>query len=554
MFRPLSFVRSFLGDDRATAAVAEDRRLQQALDAPTLDPRFVRELHDGERAPGRSIVIGNPVEAPEYSVRLPLREVAGSGHGIILGATNSGKTYASIAIARGVLEANAAAPDAIGLAVLDHKGDQAELTRAAIADLLDRLPRAQARALLDRVVVLNPFSEDALVPMQVLEPEPGLAPEIQAYDTTTVINRVGGELGVQQEQYVYNACLLGVVNGLSLPELLRLSYDPPALAACAARCPHADVRAFFANERRLSATSLQGVQARLSRLLRLPSARLALGARGNVSFHDLLASKILIIDVGSPPAGCEDIARFWAGLYTLRLVRGIFARTVAEARRPVACFIDEWQEGLLAGGDIAEHYERVLQMARSRGVSFWLASQSFAGASRVSATLPRVVQTNTKVQLWFASSAEDARMMTALPVTGRKPRPPSEPWEERRGSPFLSADAEREALRDSLTTLPARTFLYWNRNRPYRAQFVRTTDLRLPDVDALRPRLKERLRVGVLARPIPELAREVETRPPADAPAEPEAVRDLFRPRAPAVAAAPAAVLRGPTRQPRRGR
>ena len=368
------------------------------------------------------------------------------------------------------------------------------------------------------MVVLNPFSEDALVPMQVLEPEPGLAPEIQAYDATTVINRVGGELGVQQEQYVYYACLMGVTCGASLPEILRLSYDPAALSACAARSPSAEVRAFFANERRLSATSLQGVQARLSRLLRLPSARLALGARGNVSFHDLLASKILLIDVGSPPAGCEDIARFWAGLYTFRLVRGIFARTVAEARRPVACFIDEWQEGLLAGGDIAEHYERVLQMARSRGVSFWLASQSFAGAARVSATLPRVVQTNTKVQLWFASSAEDARMMTALPVTGRRPRPPSEPWEERRGSPFLTTEAEREALREQLTTLSARQFLYWNRNRPYRAQFVRTTVLRLPDVDALHPRLRERLRVGVLAKPIQELEREIGEAPGARLP------------------------------------
>lgn len=550
MFRPLSFVRGLLGDDRATAFAAEERRLKRSLDAPTLDPRFVRELRDGERAPGSSIVIGNPVEAPDHSVRLPLREVAGSGHGVILGATNSGKTYAATAIARGVLAANAADPDSVGLMVLDHKGDQAELARAAIAELVDRLPRAEARALIDRVVVLNPFSEDALVPMQVLEREPGVAPEIQAFDATTVINRVGGELGVQQEQFVYFACLLGVTCGLSLPEILRLTYDPAALSACAVRSPSEEVRVFFANERRLSATSLQGVQARLSRLLRLPSARLALGARGNVSFHELLASRILIIDVGSPPAGCEDIARFWAGLYTLRLARGIFARSVAEARRPVACFIDEWQEGLLAGGDIAEHYERVLQMARSRGVSFWLTSQSFAGAARVSATLPRVVQTNTKVQLWFASSAEDARMMTALPVTGRRPRPPSEPWEERRGSPFLTLEAEREELREQLTTLPARTFLYWNRNRQYRAQFVRTTDLRLPSVDELRPRLAHRLRVGSLARPIPELEREVAA-PRATEVASPEA-RDQFRPRPTPPEAGPA--LAGPTRQPRRRR
>ncbi len=549
MLRSLSFLRRLLGDDRDAAFAAEEGRLRRSLDTPSLDPRFMNELRRDVRSQGPSVLLGNPIEAPELAVRLPLSEIAGSGHGVVLGATNSGKTYACLAIARGVLAANAADPSSIGLVVLDHKGDMAELTRAAIAELVDRLPPDEARGLIDRVVVLNPFSEHALVPMQVLQPEAGLAPEIQAYDATTVINRVGGELGVQQEQYVYHACLMGVTCGVSLPEIQRLSHDPAALASCAARSSSAEVRAFFANERRLSATSLQGVQARLSRLLRLPSARLALGARGNVSFHDLLASRILIIDVGSPPAGCEDIARFWAGLYTLRLVRGIFARTVAEARRPVACFIDEWQEGLLAGGDIAEHYERVLQMARSRGVGFWLSSQSFAGAARVSATLPRVVQTNTRIQLWFAASPEDARMMSALPVTGRRPRPPAEPWEERRGSPFMTPESERELLREQLTTLPARTFLYWNRNRPYRAQFVRTTPLRLPDLDALRPRLRQRLRDGALARPIPELAREVDAPAPAHPTGEPN--QGVFRRRTPPTE--PPA-LRGPSRQPRRGR
>lgn len=145
MLGALAFLRNLLGDDRATAFAAEERRLRRSLDAPTLDPRFIRELQEGERRPGSSIVIGNPVEAPNLSVRLPLSEVAGSGHGLLLGATNAGKTYASIAIARGVLEANVRDPDSIGLMVLDHKGDQAELMRAAIAELINSSTGSRVR-------------------------------------------------------------------------------------------------------------------------------------------------------------------------------------------------------------------------------------------------------------------------------------------------------------------------------------------------------------------------------------------------------------------------
>lgn len=555
----LSFLRKLLGsDDRLAAFEAEQRRLESAARGPSLDPRFVHEMSVRAGRGGRSALLGTALDDPRVEVRLPMREVAGAGHALVLGATNSGKTYATAGIAGEVLRVAARDPGAMGLAVVDHKGDLVELVRGLVARAVDELPPRLARELVDRVVVIDPFSPRALAPMQILQPERGLDPEVQAYEATTVIGRMGGELGVQQEQFVYLLCLLGVTCGLTLPELHALTFDPLALAGAASRSPDASVRAFFAGDRRLTSTSLSGVQARLQRILRLPSARLSLGARGNVSFHELLASKIVLVDVGSPPAGCEDIGRFWAGLLTLKLVRGIFARSVAEAARPVAVFIDEWAEGLAAGGDIAEHYERVLQLARSRGVSLWLASQSLAVAARVSPSLPRVVATNTRVQMWFTTSPEDARQMDALPVTGRLLRDAPEPWEERSRSPYLSASEEREGLRERLTRLPQRTYLLLNRGRPYPAQFVRSTALTVPRSDEIDRELEARLRDGSLARPIAALQREVEARQPPGAPAgaprvtprpEDAPTRPLMVPRGTAPAG-PA--LAGRSRQPRR--
>jgi hypothetical protein len=39
-----------------------------------------------------------------------------------------------------------------------------------------------------------------------------------------------------------------------------------------------------------------------------------LGARGCVDFRLLLRDKIVLANLGSPPLGCEDIARWWGGL------------------------------------------------------------------------------------------------------------------------------------------------------------------------------------------------------------------------------------------------
>lgn len=519
-------LRSLIGlDDRATAFRAEEAALARATTIPRVDPGFAREMSGFARRPGDSIVLGTSVGDDGLTVRAPLRELAGLGHALVLGTTGAGKTRVVAGIAARMLQRIARAPRSLGLCVLDHKGDLVSLVRALLGDLVDMLPPREAERLLDMFVVVDPFSTEALVPLQILSPEPGSAPEVQAYEITSLLNRLGGaELGVRQDAFLFHAVLLGITRGVSLPELAGLLRDPAALASAAESSASPEVHAFFRGGPRVAASSLDGVSARLSRLLRLPSARLMLGARGTVSFHRLLGEKIPLFDVGSPPLGCEDLGRFWAGLFTLKLTRAIFERTPDEAARPVAMFIDEWQEGLAASGDMADHYERVLAMARSRGVSLWLISQSLAGAQKVSSTLPAVVQTNTTRQLLFKASAEDAARLGMLPVTGRRLRPAPLPWEERPRSPFLSAAEERELLVREVVSLPQRVFLYWNRDRSYRAELVRAGEVEVRGQVLRSATVARRLRVGSMAVPMAELEAqgvtetEVTFRPRRDTP------------------------------------
>lgn len=534
----LAYWRTLLGrNDARTAYSAEARVVRQAATPRGLDPRFCAEMARLAAAPDDTVLVGTTHEPPPTPVRAPIRELVGGGHLLVLGGTGTGKTRTLAGLARSYLRRFARNPRRFGVWVIDHKSELVALVRAILRDLVDELPPVEARRLLDALVVIDPFSTEALVPLQVLAPEPGVAPEVLAFEVMSLINRMGGaELGVRQEQFLYYLLLLGVLTGRSLPEVARLLDVPELFAGAVAACPSDDVRAFLGAGTRLTGQSLDGVRARLNAVLRLPAARLMMGAKGAVSFHELLATKIVLIDVGSAPRGCQDLARFWAGFMTTRFVNAIFERTPEEAQRPVAVLVDEWQEGLGAGSEVADDYERVLSMARSRGVSLHLISQSLDGAAKVSARLPKIVATNTNVQLLFRASIEDARAMAhLLPVTGTCRRPAGAPWEERARSPFLSLAEERERLVEAVPSLPNRTFYYWNRLRPYRAVLVRAPEVTVRDRAGEDDLLALRVRCGTLAVPVAEL--EARANPPDES----------FRPLAPA---APPPLAR-PTRRPR---
>ena len=507
-------------DDRRAGYDREQAAFKAALGGPALDARFTAEMARRAARPGDCVRLGVAASAPELPVYLSFADVVGTGHALVLGGSGGGKTRLVAAIAMSVLDRVIDDPTSCGAAFVDHKSDFVPLVHRLLADRLLREPEVRLERFLSRVVTVNPFSPSALVPMNVLVPEAGVPAEVQAYDVTSLIDRIGGaDLGVRQDTFLYHLVLLGIVGGgIGLPELAGLLNDAPALARLARVSPSLEVQQFFSGAVRIGAQSLEGVRARLHRLLRLPSSRLMLGAKSCVSFRELLGAHTLFVDVGSAPLGVEDIGRFWAGLVTIKIARAIFARSTEDATRPVSLFVDEWQEGLAAGGGIADDYERVLAMARSRGVSAWLVSQSLAGAAKVSATLPKVVATNTNVQLLFRASQDDARAMRhLLPVTGRRRRAQPLPWEEAHGSPFLSRSDELEMLVEDVSSMRARHAYLWQRGAPYRAQLVRSRDVDVVGAGGRHEALRRRLEQGALARSIADLEAEATgATPPGD--------------------------------------
>jgi len=503
----LARFRRLFGNDQKIARRAEVKRVREATHVPGVDPHFEAEALTPA---GASIIaLGQAVRRTDLPVRLDLDALLGRGHGLVLGATNTGKTYLLLLVLAAALRRLAFAPDELGVWVIEHKSELVPLVREVIAGLVAELPALEAQVLLDRLVVIDPFASDALVPFNLLRPDDGVPAELHAWEVASLVNRVGGsEMGTRQDAFLFHAILLAISapKPLTLVELAMLMDDPVAFLAQAESSPSERVRSFFRGGLKVSGSSLDGVRARVTRLLRLPSMRLQLGSKAGLSFPELLAEKIVLVDLGSPPQGCEDIARFWSGLVNAKVARAVFARTHTDAKRPVLVVVDEWAEGLQGEGDVAGDYEKLLAMARSRGVSMVLAAQSLAGAAKVSSTLPRVVATNCAWQWWFRASPDDARLLAhMLPVTGREPRPAGAPWEEAPRSPYLTPAEERDLRVQEVSRLPNRTCWYWDRERPYPAVLMRTSNVALPTPGFRSAELSARLRNGTLAKPIKEL-------------------------------------------------
>lgn len=511
----------------------EESALEGALASGTVDTRFRAEMLEAARDPHASLV-GFHAEDPSVELRLDLGLLVGQGHALCLGATASGKTRAVAISISAMLERFAHEPSAPRPWIVDYKGDLAELALAVAERIAASLAPEARERFLHALVVVNPFSTEALVPLQVLArlPDAEVDEETLAFDVATLFERlVGADLGVKQDAVVYHLILLGVSRRMSLPELPRLLNDPALLASMAAGSPHPQVRTFFGPSFRMQAASVSGLQARFTRITRLPSNRLMLSAPGCLDFRAMLRDKVVIANFGNPPLGGEEQARFFGNLFNLKTTRAIFDRPDEEADRKVLVVTDEWQEGLSGGREIADNYERVLAMSRSKGVGFLLVSQSLAGAAKISSSLPRVVATNTALQMLFRASIEDARAMThLLPATGRRLRSAPLPWEGRRESPFYSRAEELTQLVEEVATLPKRVFYYWNRDAPmpYRAQRIRTADMTIERPDFLPEVLARRVRVGSAAIPIRELEAYRAELEAADEPPEAEAA--LFGP------------------------
>ncbi len=489
------------GPDREHAHRIEDGVIARAVDG-TVSPELRRELASLERDPARAMRLGRFAEGALAGDDLLVNVRDGLAHQHVLGASGSGKSYFVLHELISLLRRGAVN----SLVVLDMKGELAELlVDQALPALAASLPAREADALLNRIVVVDPFSTTHPPPLNVLVRDPGLPLAIQARDVAECFEAATETTVSARMETILDWLLrLGIETGTSFLGVRRALQEPAVLDGLVRLAADQDtIRYFvlrFATEPKASKLALM---ARLDRFLALPMTQLALGAKGCLDFDRLLDDRITIVNLGRAPAGLQSVARFFAMVVLTRFVRAIFRRP-PQARGFASLLVaDEWQVALNTA--LAQEFEAILTLARSRGVHLWLANQQLAQLDRHGATLRSVLLGQVAVQAVFRLAHEDAQTLKRLfPITGTVRR---HTQQGHATSAFLTPAEELEARIAAAGRLPNREGYWFDRRKPWGAIPFRSATLTLPPSSALPAAFVARAQRGVITSTVADFAR-----------------------------------------------
>jgi DNA helicase HerA-like ATPase len=506
------FARLAVPHDRRRAAKREQARVARYVQelAPRDDRPRASDLlgPDGlplSRTTDSQFVLGTPADDERRLFVVNRREIVAS-HSITYGATGAGKTFLWLLILdqelrRTLRRTELGLPQETAIVVLEPKHDFAPSFLKLLAGRLAAASPAVAERVLAELTTFNPMGR-FVVPLPLLTPEPDVSPELHATALSGLIGRLSGSpFGPKQRPILDVVLLLFMLERLTLPEGVELLGNWERLRALARRSPSDIVRSFFEENARVPAGSLDGIRARLLRLVFAPNLRAMFSAREGLDFDELMRpGRITVLDVGGSQ-GDEDLTAFFSGLVLLKLGRAIRRRP--NGASPVIVVIDEFQRILHGEGDVAEQAATLLETTRSRGVALHLLTQSAASVSAISPRLVRAIHTNAAVEILGATD-NAAELAHLLPVTGRRPRPSGAPWETQPSSPWLSREEELRMLVERTQALPPRHFWVRPTRRSPRATLTKTLGFFIPDAhDA---RLVQRIERGCLGRDTKALA------------------------------------------------
>jgi hypothetical protein len=485
------------GSDRVAAMEEEVALLgTERTRANSLHDRLVLQFQCREND---AVTLGHALDG-DWPVRISRERLA--GHMGFWGPSGSGKSYLLALLLRHLLRSGVRR-----FVVADPKSETVELAKRAIVEFSHTLPPDEAEHLLDRVVILDLFAASTLPRLQVLAPEEGVDAEMQAYEIAGIITNEldNGGLGVRQEAILHKVIESLIRAGLPLTVLPAALETPELLDALAEKHSPPDFfRAVAARLRKESRDRILGLVSRADRLLRLGSVRLALGGSPDrIDFAKLLDDRITLINL-APPQGSTDIGRFMAGLVWIQITHAIRRRPNGSA--PTFVMVDEWPTLLAAGGaHLADTFEDLLRLARSKGVFLAVLSQDMTSVAKVSRSIADVVKNNLHMHFIFRAMDSNAWDF-ALPVTGTRPRPRGSPWEEQRFG-YLERGAELTLLRDGLERLADRHCYIVDRRTGLPGVLMKTADLVLKASPAEVRALEERAAKSDAVASIAELER-----------------------------------------------
>lgn len=490
-----------------------------------------RLLAEASRAREQRAVI-EALEADEVAFEKSMAQVARKPH-VTLGATQRGVSYrisvedlvslpSWVTAATGAgksrfcgsfmeqLIARIAAGEPLSLVEIDGKGEGADMTLRSVTRQAERLRGSERDRFLQRVRVLRFFDDRFLPTWNILAPQPGVAAPAQADAVADVLSEVVADatVGPRQRATLAGVLSLGVEFGVPFAALPWLLSAPQQVAALAAQSRFASVRLQLSRFEREPQGSIDGLLARISTILRIPSLKAVFSARDPLSFTaSFEPGTITVIDFGGAPFGALSAVRAVGSLAVAGLANAAFdPRRVVRSR----CLLVVDEPQVFATGVALEHFQRIMSLGRSFGAGGLMLVHQ--GPTQLAPTFLDLLSTNVTLRVIGRSSEADASAASEwLPITHAVSRPRA-PGARRGGeSRFLSDGEERRHRIGEIGHLPARHFLVADRRVATQPRIVQAQFYEPPRWDQLDPTIAERIRRGAIGVPRAELeARVVE--------------------------------------------
>lgn len=480
--------------ERATVRHLEDLREAPVRASRRNAEGLLRHLR-GEQ--GAKVCLGETTWGEP--VLVPLGELVHSC-GVMTGGMGSGKTMAACAILKAIVE-RLPRLESVGFGVLDAKGELFERALYLLAARLDELEGYDQQALLDRIVIIDFSSQQAVSPYNILARWPYTEEDFfvtSRQETLRELLPAGEKLSLRGATVLKNALALLSEFSLPLTYLDELLSSQPFQEKLVKRSRNPLPRSFFERHYRSeSRATIAALRARMESLFASEGVRLALSGSAAPDFRALQnEGKIVLINCAGSTI-TRGVRLLLQGLVLSDIRQSIFARP----NQPPVSFLwlaDEAQNLFLTPQQRNDLFD-LLTMSRSYGSYFLFLTQNLSTAIP-DARLLEQLYTNIRWTVTMRGTPNDNRYLrAALPVTGRRLRPESHPFRERT---MHSLEEERSLLLEEIANLPDRTGYLWLKALSPEAMKIRTETIDLPAgrefrsvVEMLReePRLGSRL-------------------------------------------------------------
>jgi hypothetical protein len=428
------------------------------------------KVHLGETTWGESVVI-------------PLGDFV-RACGISTGGMGSGKTMAACVVLDAMIK-QMPQLRAMSFGVLDAKGELFERAAFLLARRLEELEGRAREELLNRIVIIDFSSPQAVSPYNILSRWPYTERDFfvtSRLETLRELLPAGEKLSLRGANVLKNILALLSEFDLPLTYLNHVLESQTLRAKLLARSKNPELRFYFGRHfEQESKQTIGALRARMESLFASDGVRLALSGSAAPDFRRLQnEGKIVLVNYAGQSI-TRGVRLLLQGLVLSDIRQAIFSRP----NDPPVSYLwlaDEAQNFFLTRQQ-QENMADVLTMARSFGSFFCFLCQNLSTAIP-DARILETLHTNTRWSLTLRGTPKDAQFLrAALPVTGRRPRPEPHPFRERTN---YSPDEERSLLLEGIAHLPDRTGYLWLKTRCSEAIKIETQTIDLPEGDEFR--------------------------------------------------------------------